>query len=243
MTKMLRKLLKINKCGYLEMNETIAVYFDGDNSSHTDVKIVLDEIKNYGRIIISQVYGDWSHENMKNWLRTASTYGVTPIQCDRLAGKNSSDIKLCVDIMKDLHCLEIISLFYIVTTDSDYRHVVSEIKQRNKRVHCIGEDNANIALKSICDKYTQLAVLRQTGVQYTRAQNHELWELYLHEISDLLVDKDDINLSLVRDKLSQKHNFDLRQWGFSTMHQFMRLFTEHFKVTQSVHGKRVSFSA
>lgn len=221
-------------------NETIAVYFDGDNSSHADVKNVLDEIKNYGRIIISQVYGDWSQENMRSWLKTASTYGVTPIQCDRLAGKNSSDIKLCVDIMKDLHCLEIISLFYIVTTDSDYRHVVSEIKQKNKRVHCIGNDNANIALRSICDKYTQLAVLRRKGVQYTRRNNPELWETYLHEINSLLLDKDDINLSLVRDKLSQKHNFDLREWGFRTMHEFMSLFGEHLKVTKSAQGKRVS---
>jgi len=220
-------------------NETIAVYFDGDNTSYLHVKCVLDEIRSYGRIIIAQVYGDWSHENMKNWLKTASTYGVTPIQCDRLSGKNSSDIKLCVDIMKDLHTLEIISLFYIVTTDSDYRHVVCEIKQKNKLVHCIGNENANIALRSICDKYTHIAILHTKRTLYTK-DDTDLILMYRNEINNLLIDKDDINLSLVRDKLSAKHNFDLREWGFSSMKGFMTLFSDLVRVFTNSHGTRVS---
>jgi hypothetical protein len=114
------------------MSETIAVYIDGDNTSHRDMEVILNEIKTYGRIIISRVYGDWSKENMKNWLVSASSYGIIPIQCERISNKNSSDIKLCVDIMKDLYTVPNISLFYIITTDSDYRHVISDIMMSNK---------------------------------------------------------------------------------------------------------------
>ena len=56
---------------------------------------------------------------MRKWLDNASLFGIIPIQCGRISGKNSSDIKLCVDIMKDLYCVPKISLFYIITTDSD----------------------------------------------------------------------------------------------------------------------------
>ena len=63
---------------------------------------------------------------MNNWLSTASKYGIIPIQCERINGKNSSDIKLCVDIMRDLYNIDVITLFYIITTDSDYRHVISK---------------------------------------------------------------------------------------------------------------------
>ena len=63
--------------------------------------------------------------------------GITTIQCDKITGKNSTDIKLMVDIMKTLYEINHISLYYIVTSDSDFRHVIPQIKMRNKKVHCI----------------------------------------------------------------------------------------------------------
>ena len=109
------------------MSETIAVYIDGENSSHQDIEAISSEIKSYGSIIISRVYGDWSDKNMRKWLDRTIIYDIIPIQCIRISGKNSSDIKLCVDIMKDLYTVPEISLFYIITNDSDYSHVISEI--------------------------------------------------------------------------------------------------------------------
>lgn len=41
-------------------NDRIAVFVDDYNVSHRDFKYVIDEIKNYGRIICSYVYADWS---------------------------------------------------------------------------------------------------------------------------------------------------------------------------------------
>ena len=54
-----------------------------------------------------------------------------------------------------------ITLFYIVTSDSDYRHVISKIKLRNKKVYCIGSSQANISLRSSCDRYTKVELLRK----------------------------------------------------------------------------------
>ena len=51
------------------MDNIIAVYIDGDNASHKNIKECLNEIKSYGRIAIAKVYGDWSKDNMRNWLK------------------------------------------------------------------------------------------------------------------------------------------------------------------------------
>jgi len=55
------------------------------------------------------------------------------IQCDKISGKNSVDLRLSVDIMKILYTNDIITLFYLITSDSDYRHVIFEIKQKIKK--------------------------------------------------------------------------------------------------------------
>jgi hypothetical protein len=229
------------------MNETIAVYIDGDNTSHKDMKDILYEINSYGRIIISRVYGDWSQIDMKKWLKTTSTYGIIPIQCERINGKNSSDIKLCVDLMKDLYSIENISLFYIITTDSDYRHVISEIKVMNKKIHCIGNDFANISLMSICDKYTKISVLRKYDTDVKVLKNidndnkQKITELYINDIETILGDNKQINISLINDILSRKYNFDFREWGYNKMSVFIKdNFSEYFSLKQIQNGIYIS---
>jgi uncharacterized LabA/DUF88 family protein len=140
-------------------NDKIAVFIDGDNVSYRDIVYVIDEIKNYGRIICSYVYSDWSQDNMKNMRTTANNSGIIPIQCDRISGKNSSDLKMTIDIMKTLFTIDHISLFYIITSDSDFRHVIAEIKTHNKFVNCIGNGRCNSSLQSICDVFTKMETL------------------------------------------------------------------------------------
>lgn len=203
------------------MNNTIAVFIDGDNTSHRDISIILNEIKTYGRIIILRIYGDWSMDNMKNWLVKAKQYGIITIQCERINGKNSSDIKLCVDIMKTLYTIPNISLYYLVTSDSDYRHVISEIKLLDKKVHCIGNSDTNISLMSICDQFTKIDVLKNNLSERKTMLSHKIRKKYMKEIYVLIEKYNNINISLIKDILSRKYNFDYREWGYNKMSKFM----------------------
>lgn len=224
--------------------DTIAVYIDGDNISHNEIKIILDEIKNYGRIIINRVYGDWSEANMKGWLTTSNKYGITNIQCERINGiKNSSDIKLCVDLMRDLFTLDNITMFYIVTGDSDYRHVIPEIKMKNKKIHCIGNDHANISLISTCDKYTKISVLKKTEIEINEIEINEeqvkskIKKKYKNEIDIMLDDSKEINISNINNMLSRKYNFDYREWGHKSMSKFMKdQFVNDYKMIHDDRG-------
>ena len=229
------------------MSETIAIFIDGDNAHHRDVGVVMNEVHSYGRTVISRVYADWSCDNVKPWLEAATNSGIIPIQCDRIKGKNSTDIKLAVDIMKTLYSQPNISLYYIVTSDSDYRHVVSEIKIQNKKIHCIGSENANQSLKALCDTYTKIEVLRQTkkspksSSSKKKRQKLPLQQkkLYQREMENLLDSCSEINISLFKDTLHRKYQFDYREYGYQKMSDFM---SDNFKKTFDIsNGKRGCF--
>ena len=82
------------------MVETIAVFIDGDNVSPRDMNYIMEEIKSYGRVVSSRLYTDWSAEDSRGWKRISHELALEPIQCDRISGKNSTDIKLtCVPLM------------------------------------------------------------------------------------------------------------------------------------------------
>ena len=160
--------------------EKIAVYFDGDGVEADDAKCALEEIKRYGNILICRVYKDWRSTVGSDWQSASASNGIAQVQCGRVNGKESTDIKLCVDLMKDLYTIPHITLFYIVTSDRDYRHVLPEVKVMNKKVHVIGPSNANPALKSHCDKYSQIELLRSTTIR----KNISLEETNSNKISD-----------------------------------------------------------
>lgn len=158
-------------------NEIIGVFIDGDNISHKSIPVILQEIRNYGKIIINNVYCDWSSLEYSNLKQTSIENGITTIQCDKITGKNSTDIKLMVDLMKTLYEINHISLYYIVTSDSDYRHVIPQIKMRNKKVHCIGSINSNKSIQSICDLFTKIEVLVDYNNRMIKKQSDITTEL------------------------------------------------------------------
>ena len=136
------------------MSKTVALYIDADNISHTYLHQILSTIANFN-VIIKKIYGDWSKQNMLQWLNKSNDNGITAIQCGRL-NKNSSDIKMSVDIMKDLYTNNNITLFYLVTSDSDFSSVIGEIKNMNKKAYCTGYSTSSKMLINSCDKFISL---------------------------------------------------------------------------------------
>ena len=228
------------------MSEKIAVFIDGDNVSHNIISLIMNEIKNYGRIICCNVYADWSCENMKNWKMTANKLGIITIQCDRISGKNSTDIKMAVDVMKILYTIKHITLFYLVTSDSDYRHLVPEIKLLNKKVNCIGSIKSNNSLQSVCDVFTKIEVLKlddENEKEEKKKHNpvkikKELKLQYLESINMLFDQNDVINLSLIKDTLQRKLQFDYREFGYHSMGEFIsKNFNKELNIHRSFQGK------
>ena len=218
--------------------EIIAVFIDGENINPNDFSYINKEIRTYGRVVISNVYGDWSDMNVKNWIEVARTNGILKIQCDKINGKNSVDLRMSVDIMKCLYTNNLINLFYLVTTDSDYRHVIFEIKQKNKKVYCIGSSNVNLGLTAICDKYTKIEnIKRGIDIEENPKQKIKKKNLKINEkdkkyaeiqeywscIEDYLTNNGKTNLSNVKTIIQNNFpEFDYREYGYSKFSDFMK---------------------
>ena len=252
------------------MSDAICVFIDGDNIPSNRINIILSEIKTYGRILTCKVYADWSKENTKNWLHVAKNNGIETIQADRISGKNSTDIKMTVDIISTLYEIPYVTLFYIVTSDSDFRHVLPKVKSVGKKINCIGSE-ANMSLKAMCDIYTDINILYNgytdcsTDMEYTRyiedtehsehtgyseytentiTQNGyktessaQKIEKYKKEIEQLLDCKQRVNLSIIKDTLQRKFQFDYREFGYSTMYSFTKdILNDILVITRSENG-------
>lgn len=191
----------------------IAVFIDAENVAHTQAKNIVTEVKEHGRIITSNIYGDWSKSNMASWMSVAALHGLTCIQCDRLNKKNSTDIKLMLDMLKMLYTNAIIDVFFIVTSDSDYRHIVTEVKLKGKKCFCIGSNQTNSSLQNSCDKFIKIENLT------TRKQG--LDQMMLADIKRLMSEEEAICMSKLRDEWTKKYQFDHRERGFHTFSAFL----------------------
>jgi uncharacterized protein (TIGR00288 family) len=197
----------------------IAVFIDGDNASCKYLKVIINEIREHGNIVLSRVYADWSCANSKPWLEEASVNGITTVQCDRIAGKNSTDIKLMVDMMIMLYEEPNIDLFFIVTSDSDYRHVVEKIKLKGRKCHCIGTEQTNKCLQNICDKFIKMENL--CGEKKLKKLTDKQYTSYLNDIKRLLEEKDSICMSAIKQAWVSKYKFDCREYGHERFMSFL----------------------
>ena len=83
-----------------------------------------------------RAYKDWNREPQRSkMIEACERLGIEQIQVNRAAKKNSSDIKMCVDIVRLLHTTDM-QRFILVTSDSDFRHVLLEIRNHG-RVGCV----------------------------------------------------------------------------------------------------------
>jgi hypothetical protein len=71
-----------------------------------------------------------------------------------MSGKNSADIRLCVDALDLCYSKEHIDTFVIVSGDSDFSPLVSKLKENGKRVIGLGmkESSSNLLVNN-CDEF------------------------------------------------------------------------------------------
>lgn len=140
---------------------SIALFIDGDNASPSSFESVYDQIKLKGTVSIRKLYTDLIKEP-KKWNTICIDNGIELIHVPNLERKESSDMKMIVDIMDILHIHKYIDTFCIVSSDSDFSSVVMKLKQYNKKVIGIGEAFTPKLLSNICDEFIYLQKDKKT---------------------------------------------------------------------------------
>jgi uncharacterized protein (TIGR00288 family) len=134
--------------------ENLALGFRGKKDKRFEIRKVLERLVEKGKIIVKKAYADWAdYSEYKKPLHEAAIE-LIEIPKRSMTGKNSADIRLCVDALDLCYSKEHIDSFVIVSGDSDFSPLVSKLKENGKRVIGLGmkESSSNLLVDN-CDEF------------------------------------------------------------------------------------------
>jgi uncharacterized protein (TIGR00288 family) len=133
--------------------ETIALFIDGDNVNKTWFQHNFDEIKLKGRLCIKRIYFDFNNKLDDYWKGIILDNGIECISVTNLPKKNSTDIRLMLDMIREFYNNPIIQTYIIMSSDSDFYHIATFLRTHGKKVICYGEKHTPNMLKNVCDEF------------------------------------------------------------------------------------------
>jgi uncharacterized protein (TIGR00288 family) len=134
--------------------ENLALGFKGKKKNGFKVETILARLLEKGKVIAKKAYADWAVYSQYKTQLHAAAIEMVEIPQRGMTGKNSADIRLCVDAMDMSYAKEHIDTFVIVSGDSDFSPLVSKLKENNKRVIGIGmRESTSPLLSDNCDEF------------------------------------------------------------------------------------------
>ncbi len=143
----------------MDSQQRIAVLIDAENVSSKYIKLILDEVSDYGIATYKRLYGNFEIPSVKAWMDKIQEYALTPVfQCNYTQGKNASDSALIIDAMDILYS-ENVTAFCIVTSDSDFTKLAMRLRESGMTVIGMGEQKTPSSLVSACETFKFLDIL------------------------------------------------------------------------------------
>src|SRR4030043_1789964 len=134
--------------------ENLALGFKGKKDKRFEIQKVLERLVEKGKIIVKKAYADWA--NYAEYKRPLHEAAIELIEIPKrfMSGKNSADIRLCVDAIDLCYSKDHIDTFVIVSGDSDFSPLVSKLKENGKRAIGLGmkESSSNLLINN-CDEF------------------------------------------------------------------------------------------
>jgi uncharacterized protein (TIGR00288 family) len=145
--------------------ENLALGFQG-RRDRFDISRVLERLVEKGKIVAKKAYADWSRFQQFTQALHESAIELIEIPRRAQSGKNSADIRLCVDAMDLAYSKEHIDTFVVLSGDSDFSPLVSKLKELGKHVIGLGmQDSTSDLLRDNCDEFIYYEDLGQeTGL-------------------------------------------------------------------------------
>jgi len=141
-----------------------AVLVDAENVSPKYIKIIFDEVSNYGLTTYRRIYGDWTSTRNNGWKEVLLDNSITPIQqYSYTNGKNASDSAMIIDAMDILYTMSVDG-FVLVSSDSDFTRLASRLRESGMKVIGMGESKTPTAFISACNTFKYLDILYSSAV-------------------------------------------------------------------------------
>ena len=136
--------------------ENVAIYLDFENlvisseetypSKEKPMQMgpIVDFANSKGNIIVKKAYADWSVGDFSSYQGALIKHGfeLVHLPATSAQGKNGSDVKLAIDVMKHLDMLKNVDIVIIGSGDTDFVPLIQYIRSRGKRVVVVGFDHS-----------------------------------------------------------------------------------------------------
>jgi uncharacterized protein (TIGR00288 family) len=218
--------------------QTLAVFIDFENlavgfkdrKDKFDIGRVLDRLVEKGNIVVKRAYGHWYRFGM--YVEPLHEAAIELIEIPRrhMTGKNSADIRLCVDVMDLCYSKGHINTFVILSGDSDFSPLVSKLKENGKHVIGLGmHDSTSSLLRDNCDEfiyYEDLETEVKQGVvevQGADERQREVFALLIESLQALRRENRDILWSsLIKETMKRKRpSFNESFYGYSSFSRLL----------------------
>src|SRR5436853_877581 len=153
-----------------DSDRALAIFIDFENLAlgfqnrrdRFDIDRVLERLVEKGKVVAKKAYADWNR--FAPYTQSLHEAAIELIEIPRRAtsGKNSADIRLCVDAMDLAYSKEHINTFAVVSGDSDFSPLVSKLKELGKHVIGLGmQESTSDLLRDNCDEFIYYEDLSQ----------------------------------------------------------------------------------
>lgn len=215
---------------------TLAVFFDfenvglgfGNRRDRFSIERVLERLVEKGKIVAKKAYADWSRFSQYASAFHSAAVELVEIPKRSQTGKNSADIRMCVDAMDLAYSKDHIDTFVIVSGDSDFSPLVSKLKELGKHVIGLGlADSTSELLRDNCDEFIYYEDL---GTHHASVQSPDI-PTQKQKAFGLLFDallalrrenKEVIYSSMIKDTIKRKKpSFNEEYFGYRTFSELL----------------------
>ncbi|MCI0639763.1 MAG: NYN domain-containing protein [Gemmataceae bacterium] len=219
-------------------DRALAVFVDFENLAlgfqnrrdRFDIDRVLERLVEKGKIVAKKAYADWNRFKEYTGLLHEAAIELVEIPKRAVTGKNSADIRLCVDAMDLAYSKDHIDTFVIVSGDSDFSPLVSKLKENGKHVIGLGmQESTSALLRDNCDEFIYYEDLGKTPVLTPQINAHlpenkrKAFELLLESLLALRREnKEVLWSSMVKDTMKRKKpSFNEAYHGYRTFTELL----------------------
>jgi uncharacterized protein (TIGR00288 family) len=229
-----------NLCVLIDF-ENIAAGTEKAKLGRFDIRLVMNRLKEKGRILVTRAYGDWGRFAKFKQSLLEQGVGMMELTSYRGQDKNRADIALVVDAMELVYTRDYISTFVLLSGDSDFTPLAMRLKELNKRVIGLGtKGSTSRLLAESCDEFIFYeSLLRRSKPTPPKAENteeeeeeetttplnkEEAVQILIQTIEGIQKDRPGpMSAGFLKQSIMRKHStFDEGEFGFTGFTAFLK---------------------
>jgi len=156
--QLLQQLVAARDADVAPAAKVYACLVDAENTQHSKLAHVVEELSGFGEVVVRRIYGDFSRAQMQPWRGVSNELSFRPAcQFGIVSGKGNADMALCMDAIELIHNDSLqIDGFALVSSDADFTPLASRLREAGKHVVGFGRRTTPTPFVNACHTFVYL---------------------------------------------------------------------------------------